>query len=376
MLSHPPGLVVEHARPWAYFPADWEQQGSWRDFTRHLEYIGMPRSRARGFTGSWLPVLRDTIDAGCVGVFLRMDGGLPDPPEMAVRLSRHEHDPALPAAQAVDEVLRAHLRSDDPRLAPPLIEPVPGSGVGAVRMRRQVGRRRWARVQEQVRWFVPVAGAVWVLSTSLTDYQGVVAANLRTIDELANGMRARMPVVEGPVVVLRPGVPGTDADPHRSAQNMAHCSLTIDREKREVTWVEDAFRRRRVHLPLGSGPGEVAGLLRATFPPIKAGSPQFHDSWRLMLIDADGRVLVRSALEPLRSLDTMWPVELLETSGLPVYDRRFTSTRQMEQAHPGAAPMWIFTGGLWMLTFWALLGAVLLLVVGGLLVGDPIWSDW
>ena len=67
---------------------------------------------------------------------------------------------------------------------------------------------------------------------------------------------------------------------------------------------------------------------------------------------------------------------LLETGGLPVQTRRFANTRILNKAHPGAAPLWVFSGGLWLLMLWALLGAVVVLAVGGLLAGNPIWSDW
>ncbi|MCA0146557.1 hypothetical protein [Blastococcus sp. LR1] len=318
-------------------------------------------------------MLRDAADAGCVGVFFQSGLGPNAKPTAAVRLSRYEHDPALPAAQAIDEVLRNHLRPEDQRLALPLIEPVPGSAVGAVRLRQQVGAGRWRRrVQEHALWLVPVAGAVWALSTSFTDPVGGADRLLSEIDALANGVRDPMRNADVPFVVLR-------SEPVAAGgllvRKIPHCSLTIDRESGVVTWVDDAVRRR-VQLPLGNGPGEVAGLLRASYPPVKAGHPQLPDVFRLMLVDGSGRVLARSAVRAAAHMDQMWPVELLETSGLPVQTRRFKNTRLLNKAHPGAAPLWVFSGGLWLLMLWSLLGAVLLLVVGGLVVGDPIWSDW
>ncbi|RZU32718.1 hypothetical protein [Blastococcus saxobsidens] len=376
MRSFPPGLVVEHPDSWAYLPADWEQQGSWREAIRHIDRFATARARARGFTRWWVPLLRDTVDVGCVGVFLRAPYGLLDRPPAAVRLSRHEHDRALPSAQAIDEVLRDHPGSDGVQLAPPRIEPVPGSRLGGVRLRQQVGVGRRRKVQEHVRWLVPVTGVVWVLSTSFTDPFEDVDGLLPEIDALANGMRDPMRNADVPFVVLRPGVPEMNAGSRYVARNVENCSLAIDRQNSQVTWVDDAFRQGCVQLPLGPGSGEVAGLLRATFPPIKAAHPRYPDVWRLMLVDGDGHVLARSAPQRLQWRDTMWPVESLETSGLPVHDRRFRSTRHMQKAHPGAAPLWMFTGGIPMMLFWALVAHVLLLVVGGLVTGDPIWSDW
>ena len=95
-----------------------------------------------------------------------------------------------------------------------------------------------------------------------------------------------------------------------------------------------------------------------------------------MLVDGSGRVLARSDARAAAYMDQMWPVELLETSGLPVQTRRFSNTRLLNKAHPGAAPLWVFSGGLWLLMLWALLGAVVVLAVGGFLAGNPIWSDW
>ncbi|NEK86965.1 hypothetical protein GCU60_14565 [Blastococcus saxobsidens] len=374
MESRPPGLVVEHSDSWAYFPPDWEQQGSWREATRHLRHPFTSRARTKSFTRWWAPVLENAVATGCVGVFLHAGfRGLLEQPDLVVRLVRHEHDPAVPAAQAIDEVLRNALRPDDPRLAPPVIEPVPGSDVGAVRVRQRVGGRRWAKVQEHVRWLVPVAGVVWELSTSSTGRVEDMERRLPKIDALVNGMRDPMRNADVPFVVLRPEMTAAGG---LLVRDIPHSSLTIDREGGEVIWEDDAVRQRRVELPLGTGPGEVAGLLRASYPPVKAGHPRIPDVFRLMLVDDSGRVVARSAAWAAAYMDKMWPVELLETSGLPVQTRRFSNTRLLNKAHPGAAPLWVFSGGLWLLMLWALLGAVVVLAVGGLLAGNPIWSDW
>ncbi|RBY87095.1 hypothetical protein DQ244_17300 [Blastococcus sp. TBT05-19] len=376
MESYPPGIVVEHERSWAYFPADCEKQGSWQEAIRHLDQ-GTARGRARRFTKRWLPVLRDTLDDACVGVFLRSSAGLYLPPSAVVRLTRYGYDPSVPAAQAVDEVLQELLRPENQRVSPPLIEPVPGSAVGAVRVRHQVAvDGGGSSVQEHALWVVPVAGAVWALSTSFTDPVGGVDGLLSELDALANGMRDPMRNADVPFVVLRPEIPEPAAAGGLLVGNLPTSSLTIDRERGEVTWVDDAIRQRRVQLPLGTGPGEVAGLLRAIFPPTKIGHPRLPDVFRVMLVDDSGRVLARSAARPASWLDEMWPVELLEASGLPVQTRRFDNTRLLHKAHPGAAPLWVFTGGLWLLMLWGLLGAALLLAVGGALAGNPIWSDW
>ncbi len=87
-----------------------------------------------------------------------------------------------------------------------------------------------------------------------------------------------------------------------------------------------------------------------------------------LLVDSTGAVVVRSRLLPQELFDEAWPLTLLRTSGVPAREEGFASTRVLQQAHRGAAPLWLLTAGFgWFLltvlvVVLALLGVVALLV--------------
>lgn len=165
-------------------------------------------------------------------------------------------------------------------------------------------------------------------------------------------------------VEIRPSMP----DLHRSRSRLDprrgfdRCALIVVREVDTAAWLSDGFPQRRVNLPLGDGPGQLAALVRANYPqnfrvPIPVG--------RLLLVDSSGRVLARSRLLSHDLLHETWPDAVLEASGLPIREAQFKNTRLVQKAHRGAAWSWPFTAGYcWMmLSILVLLGLLALLVV-------------
>jgi hypothetical protein len=122
----------------------------------------------------------------------------------------------------------------------------------------------------------------------------------------------------------------------------SRCRLLVDRTAGTATWTGDVSRAHQQDFRLGSGAGELAGLVRAIYP---------RSLWeadlcgRLLLVDGTGRVLARSRLLPQYAFEQMWPFSVLDASGLPVTEERFANTRLVQKAHPGAAPLWPFTAG-------------------------------
>ena len=140
---------------------------------------------------------------------------------------------------------------------------------------------------------------------------------------------------------------------------IACCRLVVDRRAGTATWLDDSRRQRRVELRLGGEPGELHGIVRALYPPAMPNDAHTTLSGRLLLVDRSGRVLGRSLLLPQPLVEQMWPVGLLDGTGLPVREERFRNTRLAQRAHPGAAPMWPVTAG-W---GWFLLTALVTLAV-------------
>ena len=376
MRSFPPGLLVEHSELWAYIPADGDVSRSAAEaaVTRAPDRLGVASTAVDPVGRWWLPAIRPAVEAGCTGVFLLLPDGDDGPPAAVVRLDRFEGDPAVPPARLVDDVVRGLLLPDRLQVAPPRMEPVPGTGGERVRLRQRARGTRRGEAVEHASWALRAAGAVWTLSTSFTD-AAVAARWLPEIDSLVEGVGSRAQYTDDGTVVVRPDIP--EPRPRVGfGHSVARSYLAIDRERGEVTWADDNVRQRRVQLPLGSGPGEVAALLRARYRPSYYGPWYMPDECRLMLVDGEGRVLARSASWVVRNFDRGWPVGLLEATGLPVHDQRFENTSVMNEVYPGSAPMSWLTGNFWMTPLLAVLAFVLMIAVGGLVVGDPIWSDW
>ena len=171
-------------------------------------------------------------------------------------------------------------------------------------------------------------------------------------------------------VEVRPFVP--DLGPLKVVPDprpgIERCRLVVDRAAGTAIWLSDGRRQERVELRLGSGPGELCEIIRALYPPTMPHAWDTLLGGRLLLVDAGGRVLVRSTMLPQLLFDQMWPLPLLESTGLPVREERFRNTRLAHRAHPGAAPLWPLTAGYgWFLltvgTIVALLFGVLAAVV-------------
>jgi hypothetical protein len=129
------------------------------------------------------------------------------------------------------------------------------------------------------------------------------------------------------------------------------CRLVVDRTAGTATWLSDGAKQERVEFRIGDGPGELAGLVRAVYPPAMPNAWDTVLAGRVLLVDSGGRVLARSAMLTQALFDQAWPMGLLESTGLPVREERFRNTRLAHKAHPGAAPLWPFTAGY----FWFLL---------------------
>ena len=148
-------------------------------------------------------------------------------------------------------------------------------------------------------------------------------------------------------VEIRPVVPDMGAvtvlpDPRPWIER---CRLVVDRRAGTALWRSDLRRQTQVELRLGQGPGELAGIVRALYPPLMPNSLDTVLSGRLLLVDGTGRVLTRSLMVPQTLFDQMWPSSLLQSTGLPVREERFRNTRLAQKAHPGAAPLWPVTAG-------------------------------
>ena len=126
---------------------------------------------------------------------------------------------------------------------------------------------------------------------------------------------------------------------------IARCRLVVDRQAGTATWLDDFRRQHRVELRLGAQPSELYEVVRAVYPPAMPNDEHTTLSGRLLLVDRSGRVLARSLLPPRPLLEQMWPVGLLDGTGLPVREEHFANTRLAQRAHPGAAPMWPITAG-------------------------------
>jgi hypothetical protein len=146
---------------------------------------------------------------------------------------------------------------------------------------------------------------------------------------------------------------------------LARCRLAVDRAVGTATWTGDGSRTEQHEFRLGDGPGELAALIRVVHPR-SFWEPDL--SGRLLLVGSTGRVLARSRLLPQYAFEQMWPFSVLDASGLPVTEEWFDNIRLAQKAHPGAAPLWLFTAGYgWLLlasfTFTAVLFGLIALVV-------------
>jgi hypothetical protein len=144
------------------------------------------------------------------------------------------------------------------------------------------------------------------------------------------------------------------------------CRLVVDRAAGTATWLSDGGKQERLDLRIGNGPGELAALVRAVYPPAMPNGIDTKLAGRVLLVDSTGRVLARSGTLTQALFDQAWPMSLLESTGLPVREERFRNTRVAQKAHPGVAPLWPLTAGY----FWFLLtiGMVVALLVGTLSV--------
>ncbi|MGY1703942.1 hypothetical protein ACI79C_05150 [Geodermatophilus sp. SYSU D00697] len=129
------------------------------------------------------------------------------------------------------------------------------------------------------------------------------------------------------------------------------CRLVVDRSAGTATWLSDGGKQERRDLRIGDGPGELAGLVRAVYPPMMPNAWETVLAGRVLLVDAGGRVLARSGMLTQVLFDQAWPMGLLKSTGLPVREERFRNTRLAQKAHPGAAPLWPLTAGF----YWFLL---------------------
>lgn len=160
------------------------------------------------------------------------------------------------------------------------------------------------------------------------------------------------PVEKGPVRVF--------PDP---GPRLAHCRLTVDAAAGAAEWVPDQVGAAPVTLTVGSGPGQLAGLVRAVYPGAFPNAVHVALCGRVLLVDGSGAVLARSAQVPQNVFDQAWPIAVLRQSGLPVAEERFKNTRLLQRTHRGAAPLWPLTAGY----LWFLLSiTVVLLLVAGL----------
>jgi hypothetical protein len=123
------------------------------------------------------------------------------------------------------------------------------------------------------------------------------------------------------------------------------CRLVVDRTAGTATWLSDGAKQERVEFRIGDGPGELAGLVRAVYPPMMPNAWETVLAGRVLLVDASGRVLARSGMLTQVLFEQAWPMGLLESTGLPVREERFRNTRLAQKAHPGAAPLWPLTAG-------------------------------
>ncbi|MGY1688853.1 hypothetical protein [Geodermatophilus sp. SYSU D01105] len=142
------------------------------------------------------------------------------------------------------------------------------------------------------------------------------------------------------------------------------CRLVVDRSAGTATWLSDGAKQERVGFRIGDGPGELAGLVRALYPPMMPNAWDTVLAGRVLLVDSGGRVLARSGMLAQALFDQAWPMGLLESTGLPVREERFRNTRLAQKAHPGTAPLWPLTAGYgWFLLSVATLVALLFGVV-------------
>jgi hypothetical protein len=145
---------------------------------------------------------------------------------------------------------------------------------------------------------------------------------------------------------------------------IARCRLVVDRSAGTATWTPDRGRAMPVELRLGDGPGELAGIVWAIYPPAMPNALETVLGGQLLLVDGAGRVLARSTMVPQVLFEQMWPFDLLDATGLPVQEERFRNSRLAQKAHRGAAPHWPVTAGFgWlMLTTSTAIGLVAALV--------------
>lgn len=147
---------------------------------------------------------------------------------------------------------------------------------------------------------------------------------------------------------------------------LARCSLVVDQDQCTATWRGDDRTPSTVELTLGNGPGQLQRLVRVLFPPLMPGDADTVEAGRLLLVDSGGRTLVRSSVLTGVLFDQAWPYDLLITCGLPVSEQRFRSTRVLQAAHPGAAPLWPLTAGF---GWFVLTVSLALLALAGLAAG-------
>jgi hypothetical protein len=115
------------------------------------------------------------------------------------------------------------------------------------------------------------------------------------------------------------------------------CRLVVDRSAGTATWLSDGAKQERLELRIGDGSGELAGLVRAVYPPMMPNAWETVLAGRVLLVDSRGRVLARSGMLTQVLFDQAWPMGLLESTGLPVREERFRNTR-LPRRHTPAPP--------------------------------------
>lgn len=150
-------------------------------------------------------------------------------------------------------------------------------------------------------------------------------------------------------VEVRPHIPDFGSEPvvPDPRPGLERCRLQVDRDAGTAVWVDGG---RRVELRLGDAPGELAGLVRAVYPPLMPNAFLTTIAGQLLLVDSTGAVLVRGTSLPRGAFDQAWPASLLARTGLPVQEAEFRNSRLAHKAHRGAAPHWPVTAGFgWLL---------------------------
>lgn len=161
---------------------------------------------------------------------------------------------------------------------------------------------------------------------------------------------------DGPAIEMRPIAPAGRLLPADKAV-LRDWVLRADPREGTLVLTEDRPfivlppRRRLAALPASGRKDAVVTVCLASYRWRRSGffaAYQEGISWRLLLLDRDGRAVAAGRTRDEHRARQIWPPELfapLANAGVAVTEERFANAGELDRAHPGASPHWRLATG-------------------------------